>query len=71
MGAITDYAKEHHTNADLLALKAGNDMLLGGNYQTGISIIKRAVQNGSISKKQIDRSVRRVLLLKEKLGILK
>ncbi|WP_308557874.1 glycoside hydrolase family 3 N-terminal domain-containing protein [uncultured Lactobacillus sp.] len=71
MGAITQYAKQHHVNADVLALKAGNDMLLGGNYQTGIPAIKSAVRNGSISKKQIDNSVRKVLLLKEKLGILK
>lgn len=69
MGAITQYAKQHHVNADVLALKAGNDMLLGGNYQTGIPAIKRAVQNGSISKKQIDSSVRKILLLKKKLGI--
>lgn len=71
MGAITDYAKKHHTNPDILALKAGNDMLLGGNYQTGIPAIKQAIKNGSISQKQINRSVRRILLLKEKLGILK
>lgn len=71
MGAITQYAKLHHTNADVLALKAGNDMLLGGNYQTGIPAIKRAIKHGSISQKQINNSVRRILKLKEKLGILK
>lgn len=71
MGAITQYAKKHNTNADVLALKAGNDMLLGGTYQTGIPAIKKAIQTGQISTSQIDHSVRRILLLKEKLGILK
>ena len=71
MGAITDYAKAHNTNSDVLALKSGNDMLLGGNYQTGIPAIKQAVRNGTISKDQINRSVIRVLQLKEKLRILK
>ena len=71
MGAITQYAKQHHINADVLALKAGNDMLLGGNYQTGILAIKKAVQKGTISQKQINDSVRRILQLKEKLCILK
>lgn len=72
MCAITQYAKLHHTNADVLALKAGNDMLLGGNYQTGIPAIKRAIiKHGSINQKQINNSVRRILKLKEKLGILK
>lgn len=71
MGAITQYATQHRINADVLALKAGNDMLLGGNYQTGILAIKKAVQKGTISQKQINDSVRRILQLKEKLGILK
>lgn len=46
-------------------------MLLGGNYQTGILAIKKAVQKGTIGQKQINDSVRRILQLKEKLGILK
>lgn len=71
MGAITDYAKKHNTNPDVLALRAGNDMLLGGNYQTGIPAIKQAIRNGLINPSQINHSVRRILLLKEKLGILK
>jgi beta-N-acetylhexosaminidase len=71
MGAITQYAKLHHTNADVLALKAGNDSLLGGNYKTGIPAIKRAVKNNKVSEEQIDQSVKRILQEKAKLGILK
>lgn len=71
MGAITQFAKQHQLNADVLALKAGNDLLLGGNPQTGIPAIKRAIQKKQISEKQIDQSVYRILKLKEKLQILK
>ena len=71
MGAITQFAQRHHTNADVLALKAGNDVILGGNPQTGIPLIEQAVKKKQISEKQIDQSVYRILKLKEKLGILK
>ena len=71
MGAITEYAKKHNINPDVLALKAGNDMLLGGDYQTGIPAIKKSVKAGQINQKQVNQSVRRILLLKQKLGILK
>lgn len=71
MGAITQYAQKYNTVPDVLALKAGNDMLLGGKYQTNIPIIKKAVENKEISLNQINASVKRVLLLKEKLEILK
>lgn len=68
---VQSLSMPNYTNADFLALKAGNNMLLGGNYQTGIPAIKRAIKHGSISQKQINNSVRRILKLKEKLGILK
>lgn len=71
MGAITQYANKYHTIPDILALKAGNDMLLGGNYRANIPIIKKAVQNNEISVKQVNQSVERILRLKEKLGILR
>lgn len=71
MGAITEYGRASHDNVDVLALKAGNDLLLGGNYQTNIPIIKQAVKNGEISEAQLDASVKRVLKLKQKLNILK
>ncbi len=71
MGVITQYTKLHHTNADVLALKAGNDLLLGGNYKNRLPEIKQAVKNKEISEKQIDQLVKRILQEKEKLGILK
>lgn len=71
MGAITHYANKYNTVPDVLALEAGNDMLLGGNYQNNILIIKKAIQNNKISIRQINQSVKRILRLKEKLGILR
>lgn len=71
MGAITQYANKYNTVPDVLALEAGNDMLLGGNYQKNIPIIKKAIQDNKISIKQVDQSVKRILRLKEKLGILR
>ena len=53
-------------------IKAGNDIILDtGRFfasprstQQGIEAVKKAVQNGEISEKRIDESVRRILLLK-------
>ncbi|KRN36711.1 hypothetical protein FC77_GL001413 [Lactobacillus acetotolerans DSM 20749 = JCM 3825] len=44
MGAITQYTKLHHTNADILALKAGNYLLLGGNYKNRIPAINKQLK---------------------------
>lgn len=60
------------------AIKAGVDILLFGNnldYDKSIArkvqkIVKRLVRRGSISEERLDQSVRRILLLKEKRGIL-
>lgn len=71
MGAITQFAQKHVANADVLALKAGNDLLLGGDYKTGIKLIKKAIKNGQISEKQIDQSLYRILKIKDKLSVLK
>lgn len=71
MDAITRFAQDNHVNADVLAVKAGNDMLLSKNYQTGIPAIEQAVKNHQISEKQINQSVYRILKLKEKIGLIK
>lgn len=71
MDAITQFAKEKNINADVQAIKAGNDMILSKNYVTGIKAIETAVKNHEISEKQIDHSVYRILKLKQKLGLIK
>lgn len=71
MGAIQDFAKKHgNESVEVLAVKAGNDMLMSADYAKAIPAIEKAVKKGKISKKQIDRSVKRILTMKKKLGIL-
>jgi beta-N-acetylhexosaminidase len=54
--------------AGVLALNAGNDMLLGaiGPYQmmSMINALKAALQNGSLSKARVDQAVTRIITLK-------
>ncbi|MFT8457650.1 MAG: glycoside hydrolase family 3 N-terminal domain-containing protein [Liquorilactobacillus ghanensis] len=70
MGAITKFAAEKHVSADLLAVKAGNDMLLSNDISVGIPAIVQAIQNHQVKESQINASVYRILRLKRELGIL-
>lgn len=58
------------SNAAVLAVKAGNDMVICEDYGTTVDAIVQAVNNGEISKAQIDASVMRVLKWKSNLGLL-
>lgn len=71
MGAIIQFAQNNHVNADVLAIQAGNDMLISKNYVNGIPAIEQAVKNHQVSEKQINQSVIRILRLKKKLGLIK
>ena len=71
MGALTSFAQKQNMNIDVMAIEAGNDMLLSNDYVDGIPAIKDAIKHGDISQKQIDNSVKRILELKAKLNILK
>lgn len=54
-------------DAAALALKAGVDIdMMADAYRRGLPV---ALQRGQVSMHEIDRSVRRVLLLKERLGL--
>ncbi|WP_297817874.1 glycoside hydrolase family 3 N-terminal domain-containing protein [uncultured Lactobacillus sp.] len=71
MGAITDFAKQHgNLPVDVLAVMAGNDMIMTSDYATGIGEIVQAVKEGKIKENQINASVKRILDLKNKLGLL-
>lgn len=71
MGAIQNFAKKHgNQSVDVLAVKAGNDMLMTADYAKGIPAIAKAVNKGEISKSQINKSVKRILTMKNKLGLL-
>ena len=57
-------------NAAVLAVKAGNDMIICEDYNSAINAIVAAVNNGEIDEAQIDQSVLRVLRWKENIGLL-
>lgn len=68
MDAIRQYADEAF--AAVLAVKAGNDMLLSSNYKAQIPAVVKAVQRQEISMEQLEESVLRILLWKIALGLL-
>lgn len=69
MDAITKYTGD--SNAAVLAIQAGNDLLIATNFEEQIPAVIDAVNEQSISTKRIDESVLRVLLWKLDLGIIK
>jgi len=52
------------------AVKAGNDLLCTSEYKKTYSALVKAVKNNEISKKRIEESVKRILLMKYKRGII-
>ena len=69
MGAIHDTYGSGE--ACVLALEAGVDMiLLPNNFTAAYKGVMQAVAEGRITEKRIDESVRRILTLKEKYGLL-
>ena len=58
-------------SAAVLAVKAGNDMIICNDYETSVNSIVNAVENDEIERNQIDESVKRILNWKYNLGILK
>ncbi|MBR3200218.1 MAG: beta-hexosaminidase [Mogibacterium sp.] len=71
MAGITDFAGGDPGKAAVMAVKAGNDMLcVTTSRKACFKAIKSAVKKGEISKAQLDASVRRILLMKIKRGII-
>lgn len=56
--------------AAVLAVQAGNDMLISRDFKTGINAVLKAVRSGRIKQSRIDASVRRILEWKRQLGLL-
>ena len=52
------------------AVLAGNDMLCCTDFEFQIPAVIQAVEHGQIPEEQIDQAVLRILLLKEKLGLI-
>lgn len=68
MEAITQYTGSD-TSA-VFAVKSGNDMLCCSDLETQYTAVLNAVQNGEITGERLDESVTRILLWKQKLGLI-
>jgi beta-N-acetylhexosaminidase len=72
MGGIADHWSM--AQAGVLSIEAGNDMLEGpwdaDQMRAMVDALRAAVQSGHLTKERIDESVRRILLLKMRFGLL-
>lgn len=68
MGAVTDYESKSKIAVD--AVLAGNDMLCTGDYKIQIPAVIDAVKSETISEKRINRSVKRILMMKLEAGLI-
>ncbi len=68
MDAVKAYAEDG--SAAVLAIQAGNDMIVTTDYRTQIPQVIAAVQDGTISESDIDEHVYRVLREKQALGLI-
>lgn len=68
MEGVTKYVGTE--TAAILAVQAGNDMILSSNYQAQYQAILNAVDEGTISEEQVDEAVLRILRWKYDLGLL-
>ncbi|MFC4697727.1 glycoside hydrolase family 3 N-terminal domain-containing protein [Enterococcus aquimarinus] len=68
MLGLADFTSQEQ--AGLTALKAGNDLVLSSSYASQIPVVITAVENGDYPEADLDASVRRILTLKESLGLL-
>ncbi len=68
MNGIRDFTGD--SEAAVLAVEAGNDLLCCTDFATQIPAVINAVRSGEISEERINESVRRILDLKLELGII-
>lgn len=68
MDAIRDYTGSEQ--AAVLALNAGNDLLIATDFDVQIPAVIAAVKNGGIPSARLDEAVMRVLLWKMDLGLI-
>ena len=68
MDAVESYAADG--SVAVLAVLAGNDMIVTSDYHTQIPLVISAVENGEIDEAVIDAAVRRVLNWKYELDLL-
>ena len=71
MKGVTKFAGGDQGKAAVLAVQAGNDMICAtGNYKKCYEALRKAVKNGKIDAEQIDASVKRILMMKIRRGII-
>ncbi len=68
MDAITQYTED--TNAAVLAVKAGNDMLISSDFQTQYDAVLSALESGELTKEQIREAAIRTIRWKMQLGLI-
>lgn len=68
MDAVKSYAQDG--SVAVLALQAGNDMIVTTDYRTQIPQVIAAVERGEIDEREIDAHVYRVLHEKQALGLI-
>ncbi len=66
--SVKAYAAEG--NAAVLALQAGNDLVVTGDYRTQIPRVIQAVKDGTLEESVVDAACLRVLRWKLELGLL-
>lgn len=70
MAGVQGYAGNSRGNTAVQAILAGNDMLCLTQYSEELPAIHNAVQNGTIPKSRINASVKRILMMKLRRGII-
>ena len=68
MKAVAAYARDG--SAAVMALAAGNDMVITTDYRTQIPKVIQAVENGELSEEALNSACRRVLAWKQALGLI-
>ena len=68
MQAVNAYAVDG--SVAVMALKAGNDLLITADYRTQIPKVLEAVENGGLLEADLDNACRRILRWKQALGLI-
>ncbi len=68
MDALAQYSADG--SAAVLAVQAGNDMIVTTDYESQIPAVIAAVEDGRISEERLDEAVMRVLAWKIRLGLI-
>ena len=68
MGAVTAY--DVSGEAAVLAIAAGNDMLVTTDFEGQIAQVALALEDGTLTEQRLDESVLRILLWKLRLGVI-